>query len=189
MSLQRNVLRLGLIVLAVVVAYVLLQLVRQAEAAYGAQREARLAAPPPTAAAWVQTFHFDHRAAPQAVLGAGWSTIEPGAGVWTNAKQAVLRLPPAPVAGPAEVTLEVGAFVAPKRPFQRVTARAGDRVLGEWRLTSAATATLRFALPTDLHSGGEVQLELPDAASPLQLEGAMDPRRLAIKLYRIDIVG
>jgi hypothetical protein len=189
MSLRRNAVRLGLIVLAVIAANLLLQLVRQAEAAYAAQRQARAAAPPPTAAAWMQTFHFDHATAPQALLGAGWSTIEPGSGVWTNAPQAVLHLPPAPLAGPADVALEVDAFVAPKRPFQRMRARVGDRVLGEWRLTSAKTTTLRFALPAELRSGGDVQLDLPDAASPLQVNGAMDSRRLAIKLHRVDIVG
>jgi hypothetical protein len=192
MSLQRNAACLGLVAMVAVAAFLLLELMGKANAAYANQRRAAAAAPAPSQAAWTQAFHFDHAAVPQAVLGAGWSAPEPGAGVWSRDRRAVLRLPPPPVAGPAEVALTVEAYVVAARPLQRVVARAGDRTLGEWRLTSAAPTTLRFAAPPELRAGGgdlAVQLELPDADSPKRVEGAMDARLLAIRLRRIDVAG
>lgn len=191
MSLQRIAAWAGLIVLVVVGGFLLLLLVRRADAAYANQLHAASAPPPASAAAWAQAYHFDHAAAPRAVLGAGWSDPEPQAGVWSRDRQAVLRLP-VPLAGPAEVALTVDAFVAPGRPFQRVTARVGDRTLGEWRLTKVGTDTLRFAVPAELRGSGgdlEVQLALPDADSPAKVQGSTDARLLAIKLHRIDVTG
>jgi len=191
MRLQRVGAGLGLFGLAVLCVFLLLQLVRKADAAYVARRAAAAAAPPAAEAAWTQTFHFDHPAAPLAVLGDGWSTPELGAGVWSRERRAALRLPPAPLAGPVEVALTVEPFVAAARPFQRIVASAGDHRLGEWRLTSAQGATLRFAVPAELRDGRnlEVRLDLPDAASPKEVQGAMDARLLAIRLRRIDVVG
>lgn len=190
MSLQQNVTRLGRIALVVIVSFLLLRLVHWADAAYATQRRAAESAPAPAAAAWTQVYYFEHAAVPKAVLGDGWSIPEPQAGVWSSHRRAALRLPPASLAGPVEVALTVDAFIAPARPFQRVTARAGDRTLGEWRLKKAETTTLRFAVPAELRGGAlELQLELPDAESPARVLGVTDARLLGIKLRRIDVTG
>lgn len=200
MSLQRFAARLGLVVLLLMTAFLLLELVRKADAAYANRIRAAASAAaaagslPSPAATWRQDLFFDGAAAPPASLVQGWSTPEPGSGVWSTGRHAVLKLPPAPFPSAADIGLTVEAFVAPPAlPFQRVTVRAGARTLGEWRLTQGEATTLHLQAPADLRRPDgslELQLDLPDADSPAKrLPGSMDARLLAIKLRRIDVSG
>ena len=171
------------------------QLADKANHAYAMRRKASAAELPPPGAmsAWSQTFYFDRAASPPGVLVAGWSTPEPGAGVWSDERAATLRLPPAPGPGAVEVALTVEAFLAPGRPFQRVRVSSGGRPLGDWRLAAAGPTTLRIAAPHALRApSGDLTLnfELPDADTPSRLvEGSPDPRILAIKLQRVTVTG
>jgi hypothetical protein len=199
MNLMRNAGRFGLVVLLVIVAFLLLQLGRKADAAYAnrlratASSDAAANVIPSAAAAWRQDLFFDGATAPPATLVRGWSAPEPGSGVWSNDRHAVLKLPPAPFPGAADVALTVEAFVAPSLPAQRVRVRVGARTLGEWRLTEGAPSTLHLQAPPELHAPDgslTLQLDLPDAASPAKhVAGAMDVRLLAIKLRRVDVTG
>jgi hypothetical protein len=196
-NLQRNAARLGVLALVVLAAFMFLQLTRKAQAVYASQRNAGALAAgetessPPPSAAWRQVLFFDRGAAPAAALVEGWSSPDPGAGVSSNAHRATLLLPPSPYPGAVDVALTVEPFIAPARPFQRVTARIGAQTLGEWRLTKAETLHVR--VPAELRGPAgdlQLQLDLPDAESPAALvKGAMDPRRLAIALKRITITG
>lgn len=199
MSLDRNAARLGAVALVVVAGFLLLQLKHKAEAAYANRQNAvALAASGagsslPAAAAWRQELFFDRGAAPASALIEGWSTPEPGAGVWSDAPRATLLLPPSPYPGVVDVALTVQPYVAPARPFQRITARVGAQMLGEWRLTKGGSTTLHIQVPAALRGPAgdlRLQLELPDAEAPAKhAEGAVDPRKLAIQLQRITITG
>ena len=187
--------RLGLVVLLVVGGFLLQQLVRKADHAHASRRAAPAAeaGAPPDAAAWRQTLRLDRGAPPAGLLVSGWSAPEPGSGVWSSGPVAALRLPPTPVRDKAKVALLVEAFVAPTRPFQQVRVRAGTRTLGEWRLTSSAITPLEFSAPAELLGpAGELdlQIDLPDADSPSRhVKDSTDPRRLAIKLHRVEATG
>ena len=199
MNLQRNAARLGAGALVVLGGLIFQQLTQKAQNAYASrQTPAALGASAagsaaPASAAWRQVLFFDRGAAPAAALVEGWSTPEPGAGVWSDALRATLLLPPSPFPGAADVALTVEPFLAPARPFQRVTARVGAHTLGEWQLSKGGSTTLHLQVPVALRGPTgdlRLQLDLPDAESPAKhAEGAVDPRRLAIKLQQITITG
>jgi len=196
MRLDRTAAGLGLVALVVIGGFMFLQLTRKAQAAYTNRQVSAAAATdasPPASAGWRQVLFFDHGTAPAGALGEGWSTPEPGSGVWSNAQRTTLQLPPSPYPGSIDVALTVEPFVIPARPFQRVRARAGARTLGEWRLTSAGITTLHVGVPAELRGPAgdlQLQLDLPDAASPAKLmKDVMDTRLLAIRLHRIAITG
>jgi hypothetical protein len=185
----------AIVAVVVISGFLVVELVRKADAAV-AHREAVAAtgdASPPPTAAWRQELYFDRSKPPAHALGEGWSTPESGSGVWSNAPAATLRLHPPPYPGGVAVALAVEPFVIPARPFQRVRVRVGGRALGEWRLTTAEVTTLQVQVPADLRGpAGELQLqlELPDAASPAKLmKGVLDPRLLAIRLHRVAVTG
>jgi hypothetical protein len=197
MRFARTAGHVGLALLLGIGLFVLTQLVRKAGDAYAGRlhpplASAGVAAPAlPPAGSWRLALFFDRNARGQAALGPGWSSIEPGSGVWSTANLAVVRLPPVP-AGPADVALQVEAFIAPTIPAQRVRAKAGRRTLGEWRIDEGGVTTLHFPLPEDVRGPGglELQLELPDADSPARrVAGASDVRRLAVKLHRLVVSG
>ena len=199
MNLHRNAARLGAVALVVLGGFIFLQLTRKAQTAYVSRRTpAALSAstagsPASASAAWRQELFFDRASAPAAALVEGWSTLEPGEGVWSDAFRTTLLLPPSPYPGVVDVALTVQPYVAPARPFQRVTARIGAHTLGEWRLTKGGSTTLHILVPAALRGPAgdlRLQLDLPDAESPAKhAEGAVDPRMLAIKLQRITITG
>lgn len=199
MSVQGFAARFGLVTLLVILAFLFLQLQRKAEAAYALRLRAAASAAaaadslPSPAATWRQDLFFDGAAAPPAVLVRGWSAPEPGSGVWSTDRHAVLRLPPPPFPDASDVGLTVEAFVVPAQPVQRVTVRVGSRTLGEWRLTQGLATTLRLQAPAELRRADGslvLQIDLPDAGSPAKrVPGAVDNRLLAIKLRRIDVSG
>lgn len=192
MNLARNLGRLGVAGLVLLTVFMVLQLGHKASVAY-ARRNKPAAAAPTEAPAWRQSLYFDHATAPPGALVKGWSPPEPGSGAWSDGPLAILRLPAAPISGPAAAALKVEPFIAPGRPFQRVTARVGERTLGEWRLTKAEATTLYFQVPAELRDpAGEVtvQLDLPDSDSPARrVEGALDARLLGVKLHEITVTG
>jgi hypothetical protein len=178
--------------LALLCAGLLLKLAREADRVH-ASLVARAAEAPADAAVapWRVVLRFDQAKAPAALLRRGWSAPEFGSGAWSMAGLAVLQLPPSPARGPAVVVLSVEPFVAAAHPVQRVRVRAGARVLGEWRLTGG-TSRLAFQLPGELNGpdGLELQIDLPDAASPARdVRGAMDARLLGVKLHAVELFG
>jgi hypothetical protein len=194
-SLDRVAARLGLALLVVIAGYLLLQLTGRANTAYAARQRAgaALATPPsPETAVAVLTLRFDRMRAPDGLV-EGWSTPEPGSGVWSDGDHAVLKLPAPPSPGPAEISLSVSPLVAPGRPFQRVVIRAGARRLGDWRLAEAGPTTLKVVAPAEARAPDgaiALQIALPDAESPARLSpGSLDARRLAIKLHAVTIAG
>ena len=115
----------------------------------------------------------------------GWSNPEPGFR-WTTGQKAVLHLPRPRRAMDYMLQLVVRPFVWERRQqFQRVYLGVNGEPVG-----SAAVAeysVLECRLPWSL-IGGEafvaVELSLPDAVRPVDVNGAADTRELAIALER-----
>jgi hypothetical protein len=135
--------------------------------------------------------HLDRAVSPKA-LAEGWSGPEPRSGTWSVGKYAVLRIAGAP-AGPAEVAVTLQPFIPPDRPLQRVTVRAEQRVLGQWRLTDNQVRRLNFAVPAEARDAqGDLVLafDLPDADSPARrVSGSLDGRVIAIKLITVEVAA
>lgn len=121
-------------------------------------------------------------------LGAGWSRPEPGF-TWTLGHQSTLLLP-APLTPTAlSLSLRAHPFTPAARPFQRVTARIGDTVLG--RMLFTEPDDLRLVIPPDLavglREGIELSLDLPDAGRPCEFDGNDDTRVLGLSCRRLNI--
>lgn len=121
----------------------------------------------------------------------GWSSPELNAGVWSDGREAVLRLPTPPADGDLEVVFKLEPFLAPGLPAQRVTIRTANRNVATWRLGVAGLQTVHAVVPKALRSGGdlELHLELPDADAPSRLSNSNDSRQLAVRMTRIDVVA
>ena len=112
-------------------------------------------------------------------FGAGWHEAE-GACRWTAASAAEILLA-VPSAG---LSLELDA--AALREDQAVAIRIGGQVAAE-AVLGRAGGRLRVALP----GAGEhvVMLEAPDPASPRDLYGSTDPRRLGVAVTALRLVA
>lgn len=174
--------------LTVIAGCLLVQLSRRADQAVAAAMAAETVAVVQTPSA--VTLAFD-RGPMRENLVHGWSEPEPGTGVWSNGREAVLKLPTPRAAGDLEAAFTVIPFLAPGLPLQQVDVRAGDRPLAAWRLTKPGEQTIRLAIPDNARtSGNEVELHLtfPDADRPsLRTPGSADGRTIAIKLKRVEI--
>ena len=195
MSAARLAARVGGVMLTLVLAFVMAELVHRAGGAYH-RRELAAAARPQPAEPWAATLltvSYDHQAAPDG-LAQGWSIHEPGTGVWSDGRLAVLQLPAAARDRDVDLAVTFIPFVhPPQKPAQTVTVRAGARLLARWRLTTADETTLHLALPRQARKDDgsiELQFELPDAAAPVDLiKGSIETRKIAIKLIRISLTG
>ena len=195
MTARRIVSGVGIAFLVLLTGFMVLQLVRKADAAEAARKSFAAAETAgrdlPVAATWRLSLYFDRGQTYLSGLGSGWSLPEPGAGVWSSSKLAVLKLPPLPP-GAADVALQLEAFVAATHPVQRIRVRTGAQTLGEWRLDKGELTTLHLALPQGARpaDGLELQIDLPDADAPIHhVKGSTETRQLAIKLHRVLVTG
>lgn len=136
----------------------------------------RIAAAPPIAL-------YGARAKPS-ILGKGWSQLEP-AGTWTEAKTAILNLPPADTPK-VLLAFEVVSVGPSKDGTQRVQAAVEGKVIA-----SGVIRRGQLVLPlTGLKPGQptQVELRLPDAAQPPPFNGVPDYRLLAMGVESIRIV-
>ena len=121
-------------------------------------------------------------------LGAGWSRPEPGF-TWTLGHRSSLLLPVPLVPTALSVSLRAHPFTPAARPFQRVTARIGDNVLG--RMLFTEPDDLRLVIPPDLAAGSRdgivLTLDLPDAGRPCEFDGNDDTRVLGLSCRRLSI--
>jgi hypothetical protein len=194
-SAARFAARLGGVMLALVLAFVMAELAHRAGGAYRHRDLAAAAAPQANdpKVATLLTINYDRRRAPEG-LAQGWSAPEPGSGVWSDGRLAVLQLPAVAQDRDVDLALTLVPFVYPPRtPAQTVTVRAGGRTLAHWRLTTADQIALHVALPRAARKDdGSIALEfdLPDAAAPADLiAGSTETRKIAIKLIRISLAG
>jgi hypothetical protein len=120
----------------------------------------------------------------------GWFDPEPPAGVWSDGREAVLKLPVPPAGGDLDVAFKLQPFLAPGLPAQRVVVRTGGSELTTWRLASGEPQTVHATVPRALRSGDaniELHLELPDADAPSHRMDSNDARLLAIRVQRVDL--
>lgn len=121
----------------------------------------------------------------------GWSSPELNAGVWSDGREAVLRLPTPPTDGDLDVVFKLEPFLARGLPLQRITVRTGGRDVATWRLATTGLQTVHAAIPKALRSSGDIELhlELPDADAPSHLSNSTDSRQLAVRMMRVDVVA
>ena len=118
----------------------------------------------------------------------GWGAKEPGA-VWTDGHSASLMLH-IDKAGPLTVSVQAMAFLAHPDSVQNVIVRAGQTRLAAWRYDKASASGLRTVkVPADLIRNGnlELDLDLPDAASPAEQKVSGDTRRLGLYVSVITV--
>lgn len=119
-----------------------------------------------------------------AVLGYGWSRIEPW-GVWSDGDEASLRLP-IPAGAGAEVLL-FGRVFGVQRPFRVEWSVRGRDAMQVQELSARSEIELRLQIEPALDAGCSLELGFPDAVSPLETGLSSDPRRLGIGLARIEL--
>jgi hypothetical protein len=163
---------------------------RSVQAAVGMMTERENAAVIRTASS--VTIQFDQLRHSDSLM-RGWSDPEPGAGVWSDGHEAVLKLPTPMVGGNLDVAIKAQPFLAAGLPAQRVKVSVGGTEVTTWRLRTGESQTLHAAIPrtarTDL-AEIELQLGLPDADTPARLSpGSTDARLLAIMVRRIDVAA
>jgi hypothetical protein len=187
--------RAGGLFLVLLAAFVMAELARRAGGAYHRRDTAAAATIQPSDAQAVTalTIRYDRQSAPEG-LAQGWSIHEPGAGVWSDGKLAVLTLPAVARDRNVDLAVTLIPFVdPPKAPAQNVTVRAGARALAQLRLTTADQTTFHVAVPREARKADgtiELSFELPDAARPADLiAGSIEKRVIAIKLIRIALTG
>lgn len=124
------------------------------------------------------------------VIGSGWHDLE-RTQVWSN-KEATLRLPvPADCeAGECSVVLTLSAYGASKtRPVKVVFQVDAQDVKASELLVISGPEQQQVTVP--LSSARPVQvlsIQVPQAVSPKELQGAPDPRVLGVALYTIKLV-
>jgi len=149
--------------------------------------EARHLLPPAVAPGRTVSFTQSGTGAPY--LGAGWSGIG-GNGVWSDGKQAALVLPlPPDWHGDARLVLRTSAYTPPGRHDQPVTVMAGGQALAHWTVTSGHYDPYGVTVPASAISDGVVvlTLDMPEAVSPLQAQGAGDVRELGLELQSLTL--
>ena len=126
-------------------------------------------------------------------LVSGWSAPESGAGVWSNARSATLRLPTPLADGDLDITIKAQPYLAPGLPAQRVVVRAGETVVATWTLTADGSGASHATLPRKARirpDEVELHLQFPDADVPARrTPDAGDARLLGIKVRRIDLAA
>jgi len=120
--------------------------------------------------------------------GAGWSAVERDAR-WTNARVAAVTLPWPQTPGPHWLRIDVTPFTAPGWPSQRVGIMVNGRPVAIVCIN--ARAVLKCPIPFSLpdQSKVEVNLTLPDAASPLALGVAEDSRMLGLYVREMALLS
>jgi len=124
----------------------------------------------------------------QTYLLQGWSTPE-GWGTWATGKTAEIILPIQST--PNEISLEIRAFLTPSHPFQRVTFKINGISTAEHTIATASNNLIDISIPeiikTSISQNGFVslELELPNAISPKELNFGDDNRTLSIGILAI----
>ncbi len=127
----------------------------------------------------------------RAYLATGWSATETW-GTWSDGRTADILLP---LQGPVHsVIIEANALITPKLPEQRIFVRVDGELLMSEHLSERFNNRLIIPIPDRLHQATvrkqyiRIQLELPDAASPLQLGLGADAREMALGLVAITVL-
>ncbi|MCL1634634.1 hypothetical protein M2650_08320 [Luteimonas sp. SX5] len=128
------------------------------------------------------------------ILGSGWSSPE-GWGVWTNSTRAQIKLPQtvlAPDQSARELVLKGRVYTRPGAPLQRIRVLRDRRTLMETEVRHPASRVelvvpLAPLAPLPDSEGLTLELETPDAASPLSLGESSDGRQLAFGLEAMTI--
>ncbi|GEM_PF-1353623 len=121
----------------------------------------------------------------------GWSEPE-GWGVWTDGDRASLQIDARHVpAGATMGELVAHAFTHEKHPRQSFHIYWNQRFVGRW-IFNHGDGRKRFSFP--LHDWSEedccsITIEIADPASPHDLDGTRDPRRLGLGLKEIRFYG
>jgi hypothetical protein len=95
---------------------------------------------------------------------------------------------------PARLELKFFPFVSKQHPTQRVNVRCGEKSISTWKLSQELSfpITRSILIPGEcLDDSGvlRIQLEFPDAASPKDVHGAVDSRKLALDIEEFTLFG
>ncbi len=130
---------------------------------------------------WGTDLRFGDKGNAGPYYGIGWSNPEPGV-TWTDGHLATLHLPLPPPDGEVVVTANLAGFVtAGKCDQQNVWLRVNHHQVAQWVAKSAFqdyTAVLPNGVLGD--AVAEIEFEMPDAASPMEMGTGTDPRTLGL---------
>ena len=122
-----------------------------------------------------------------AILTDGWSDAE-GTFRWSSERRALLDLTPAKPSG--DFTLlgfEVAPFITKEMPRQPVRVVCSDDEAAVFDLKSAGETLLEAVIATRESGVGVVELDFPDAVSPVSIGVNEDTRTLGVQLFGLTI--
>jgi hypothetical protein len=137
---------------------------------------------------WGTDLRFGIKGNVGAYYGIGWSRPEEGV-TWTEGHMATLYLPAPQPRGDVAMTATLSAFApAGKIDHQRVRVLVNHREVARWEVKGDFQAYTAVA-PKENFRGGvaEIEFELPDAASPVEMGTGTDPRTLGIAAVRLKL--
>lgn len=118
----------------------------------------------------------------------GWLETEPS-GTWSRGSEAELRFQLEGERQDLVLELVLAPFAAEFGLTQRVMVSAGEQELGRFTLHSQPVTRHRISVPATVPVSEDgkldIQLNLPDAATPKSVGINNDPRRLAIRLVAV----
>lgn len=127
-------------------------------------------------------------------LDTGWSPAESW-GVWTVGPAATLRIDPRQLAaGIGALALQLKAFVSPQHPEQRVTLRLDGERVSELRFHYPDVVELKPSIPVPAARLRDarplaIELDTPDAISPLAIGLNADERVIGVGLESVEFVA
>ncbi len=118
----------------------------------------------------------------------GWSGAEPEF-TWTEGTSAKLKLPIPDHDAALMLRMKLGGLIHPRElPVQNVAVYANGQKIADWQVSEPAD--FAAPIPLELTSNVEdlnIELRIPDAASPQSLGMSYDGRLLGVRCYSIEL--
>ena len=150
-------------------------------------------APPETAAksfeepaGWMVRFNAGSGA--EIYRASGWSGAEPEF-TWTEGTSAKLKLPLPDRAAALMLRMKLGGLIhPPELPVQNVAVYANGQKIADWQVKDPAdfAAPIPFELTKNAENL-EIELRIPEAASPQSLGMSYDGRLLGVRCYFVEL--
>jgi hypothetical protein len=139
--------------------------------------------------AWGTELRFGEHGNAGPFYGIGWSNPERDI-TWTDGHLATLVLPVPPAKGDVTLTASFTGFVsAGKRERQSVRLLVNRYEVAQWVATGDFQEYTALIPKEDLGDAVvEIEFDLPDASSPVEMGTGTDPRTLGLAMFKLKLV-
>lgn len=117
----------------------------------------------------------------------GWSGAE-AEFTWTEGTSAKLKLPIPDQNAALVLRMKLGGLIQPQLPVQNVAVYANGEKIADWQVSEPADFSA--PIPPELTKNAEdlnIELRIPDAASPQSLGMSYDGRLLGVRCYFVEL--